>query len=136
MQFSFCDTLRKFHNFSVAQNLWEIDFGDSRSAKSTILTHLEALNCDFMNYCIFWRLRFTKLTIFRAPKIAKTPVLQILDSQKLLSRKNLSDRKIMTFPNILKFLHCVTKINTVKIQIMKNTHLLNLSKPKPPVRFL
>ena len=29
----------QFHNFSITQNLREIDFGDFRSAKSTILTH-------------------------------------------------------------------------------------------------
>ena len=31
-------------------------------------------------------LEFTKLT-FRAPKMAKTAVLELLDSQKLISRK-------------------------------------------------
>ena len=30
--------------FPITQILREIDFGDSRSAKSAILTHLEALN--------------------------------------------------------------------------------------------
>ena len=36
----------KFHDFSITQILREIKFGDSRSAKSAILTHLEALNFD------------------------------------------------------------------------------------------
>ena len=37
----------KFHNFSITQILREINFEYSRSAKSTILTHLEAVNFDF-----------------------------------------------------------------------------------------
>ena len=37
----------KFHDFSITQLLHEINFGDSKSAKSAILTNLEALNCDF-----------------------------------------------------------------------------------------
>ena len=37
----------KFHDFSITQILREIKFGDSTSAKSAILTHLEALNLDF-----------------------------------------------------------------------------------------
>ena len=40
-----------------------------------------------MKFDTFWRLKFTKSTKFRAPKLAKTTVLQILDSQKLISRK-------------------------------------------------
>ena len=34
----------KFHDFSITQILREINFWDSRSAKSAILTHLEVLN--------------------------------------------------------------------------------------------
>ena len=37
----------KFHDFSITQILREINFGDSSSAKSAIITHLEALNFDF-----------------------------------------------------------------------------------------
>ena len=40
----------KFHDFSIAQILREINFGDCRSAKSAILTHLEALNFDLFNF--------------------------------------------------------------------------------------
>ena len=36
----------KFFNFSISQILREIHFEDSRSAKSAILPHLEALNFD------------------------------------------------------------------------------------------
>ena len=37
----------KFHDFSIAQILREINFGDSTSAKYAILTHLEVLNIAF-----------------------------------------------------------------------------------------
>ena len=47
------NTVWKFHNFSTTQILREINFEDSRSAKSANLTHLEALNSDFMNFCTF-----------------------------------------------------------------------------------
>ena len=43
-------------NFSIAQILREINFGDSRSAKSAILPHLQALNFDcheFLHF-LFW----------------------------------------------------------------------------------
>ena len=39
-------TVWKFQDFSVTQILREINFGDFRSAKYAILTHLEALNFD------------------------------------------------------------------------------------------
>ena len=40
-------TVWKLKNFSVIHILREINFRDSKSAKSAILTHLEALDCDF-----------------------------------------------------------------------------------------
>ena len=46
-------TVWKFHSFSIAQILREINFGDSKSAKSAILTHLEALNCDAYEFLHF-----------------------------------------------------------------------------------
>ena len=41
------NTVWKFHDFSITQILREINYGDSRSAKSFILTHSEALNFEF-----------------------------------------------------------------------------------------
>ena len=41
------DTVRKFHNFPITQILREINFWDSYSAKSAVLTHLEAISFDF-----------------------------------------------------------------------------------------
>ena len=39
-------TVWEFHDFSIIQILREINFGNYRGAKSTILTHLEAPNFD------------------------------------------------------------------------------------------
>ena len=44
---NFQTTVWKFHDFPITQILREINFEDSSSAKFAILTHLEALNCDF-----------------------------------------------------------------------------------------
>ena len=41
------DTLWKFQYFSITQILREINSENSSSAKSAILSHLEALNFDF-----------------------------------------------------------------------------------------
>ena len=43
----------KFHDFSITQILREINFEDSRNAKSVILTQLEALDFDVNE---FWAL--------------------------------------------------------------------------------
>ena len=53
-------TVWKFHDFSITQILREINFGDSRSAKSAILTHLEALNFDFYEFLHFLKAEFNQ----------------------------------------------------------------------------
>ena len=40
--------VQKIQNFTATQILREINFVDSKSAKSAFLTHLEALNLDFL----------------------------------------------------------------------------------------
>ena len=75
----------------VISKLMNLDF---RISKSAILTHLVALNCDFYEFLHFVRLKFTKSTKFRAPKMTKTAVLELRGSPKLISRK------------ILKHPHC------------------------------
>ena len=68
--------------------LREINFGDARSAKSASFTHLEALNFGFYEFfCTLRRIQFTKPTKSRASKMAKTAVLELFDSLKLISRK-------------------------------------------------
>ena len=58
----------------ITQILREINLWDSRSAKSAILTHLMALNCNSYEFMQFQRLKITKLIIFITPKMAKTAV--------------------------------------------------------------
>ena len=45
----------KFHEFSIPKILREINFEDSKSAKSANLTHLEALNSDSFDSLQFWK---------------------------------------------------------------------------------
>ena len=60
------------HDFSTTQILREINFGDSRSAKSAIVTHFNGSESKFFDeFLHFWRLEFTILTKFRAPNVAK-----------------------------------------------------------------
>ena len=80
-------TVLKFHNFSITQNLREINFWDSRSAKSVILTHLEALNFDFNKFLYFLKAENYQIKQVKSPKMAKTAFLELLDSPKLISRK-------------------------------------------------
>ena len=57
-------TVSKFQDFHVIQILREINFRDSRSAKSVILTHLEAVN-------------FVNLVGFSLQKVQKLIKIQI-----------------------------------------------------------
>ena len=61
----------KFQNFSITHILREINFGESRSAKSAVLTHLEVLNFDSYKILHFLKAELGKLAKFIAPKIAK-----------------------------------------------------------------
>ena len=54
-----------------------------------------------MNFCTFRRLKSTKLTIFKATKIAKKSVLELLDSPKLISRKIWMTEKFWNFHTVL-----------------------------------
>ena len=53
---------------------------NSRSAKSAILTHSQALNFDIYEIFTFWRLKCTKLT-----KIAEMAIIEFQNSPKLIS---------------------------------------------------
>ena len=54
----------KFHNLSITQILREINFGETKSAKFAIFTHLEALNFDFYEF-----LNLLKTEIYQFSKI-------------------------------------------------------------------
>ena len=76
------------HSVEISWFFYHSDFyvksilGDSRSAKYAILTHVKVLNFDFYGFLHILKPKFTKLTKFRAPKIAKRQLwnLQILQS--------------------------------------------------------
>ena len=57
-------TVWKFHEFFITQILHEINFWDSRSAQSAILTQSEALNFHFYEF-----LHFLKAEIHQIHKI-------------------------------------------------------------------
>jgi len=81
----------KLQNFSVTRILRENNFGDSRSAKSAILTHLKALNFDFcVLFALFGGWKIPNQQNSKPLKWAKMAVLQLQTCLKLISRKNLS----------------------------------------------
>ena len=77
----------QFQNFSALQILREINFGDSRSAKYAILTHLEALKFDFNEFSHLLKAETYQINKLGASKNGKTAVLEPLNSPKLISRK-------------------------------------------------
>ena len=80
----------KFRNFSITQKLREISFWDFVSAKSAILTHLEALNFDFYAF-----LHFLKAEIY-----LKMAVLVLLHSLKLKCFCNFRGSDIVDLVNV------------------------------------
>ena len=64
--------------FPITQILREINFWDSRSAKSDILTNLEALNCDVNEFLHFLKAEIHQINYSRAPITAKTAILELL----------------------------------------------------------
>ena len=77
----------KFKDFSVIQILRETNFGDSKSAKSAINTHLEDLNLAFYEFLHFLEAGIYQINKIQSPKMAKTAVLELQSSPKLISRK-------------------------------------------------
>ena len=75
----------KFRDFSITYILREINFGDSRSAKSAILTHLEALDFDLTEFLHFFNLPNEQN--FVPLKLQKNAISELLHSPKLISRK-------------------------------------------------
>ena len=63
----------KFQDFSITQILREINFGDFRTTKSSILTYFEAMNFDFYAFLHFLKAEIYKINKIqsRASKIAK-----------------------------------------------------------------
>ena len=62
-------------------------FDDFKVSKTAILTILEALNVDFGKFLHFLKTEIYQNQKSRASKTAKMTDLELLDSQKLISRK-------------------------------------------------
>ena len=77
----------KFQDFSITQILREINFGDSRRAKSANLTNLEVLNFAFYEIWHFLKAKIHQINKIQSSKIAKNGSFRILHSAKLISRK-------------------------------------------------
>ena len=99
----FC-TMWKFQDFSITQILREINFGDSGSVKSAILTHVEALNFDSHEFLHFLKTEIYQIKEIQSPKNCKTSSFRTFAFSKIDFTQNLSDSKIMKFP------HCVCTI--------------------------
>ena len=54
----------KFHDFPITQILREINFEDSKSAKSAFLTHFESMNLEFYEF-----LHLVEAEIYQMSKI-------------------------------------------------------------------
>ena len=63
--------LRKFHNFAITQILREINFGESTSAKSAILSHLEVQNFAFYEIMHFLKAEIYQINKFYGLKKGK-----------------------------------------------------------------
>ena len=64
-------TVWKFRDFSITQILREINFGDSRKAKSAIFTHFEPLDFDFCEFLHFWTADIYQINKIQSLNIAK-----------------------------------------------------------------
>ena len=64
-------TVWKFHDFCTIEILREINFEDSWSAKSAILTHLEALNFDYYACLHFLKAENDQINKILSPKSSK-----------------------------------------------------------------
>ena len=59
-------TVLKFHDFSITQILREINFKVSGSAKSSISTHLEAMNFDIYEFLHFLKAKISQMNIIQS----------------------------------------------------------------------
>jgi len=87
----------KCHDFSITQILREINFGYSRSAKSAILTHSEALNVDFNEFLHFLKAEIYQINQIQSPKNCKNGNFRTSRVSKVDFTQNMRDRKILKF---------------------------------------
>ena len=80
-------------NFTASQILREIKFGDFRGSKTAIFAFLEALNFEKISHCELFRI--PKMSKFAAAQKVKMAVFETSKLPNLISRKNMSGRKIV-----------------------------------------
>ena len=98
-QVCWVSTVWKILYFSITYILREINFGDSRSEKCAIfITFRHSEFWLLMIFYTFWRLEFTKLTKFSAPKNAKNSSFKTSRFSKIDFTLNLNDSKILKIP--------------------------------------
>ena len=68
-----------------------------------------------MNFCTFWRLIFTKLTKFTAPKMVKLTVFALLEFTKLISHKIWMIEKSWNFHTVMYL--CVSACHWCMLRI-------------------
>ena len=66
----------KLQDFFINQILREIKFGDSKSAKSAIFTHLETLNSDFYEFLYLLKAEIYQIYKIQSPKNGKTGIFR------------------------------------------------------------
>ena len=87
----------------------EIIFGGILEVQNWPFSHIQRLwNLFLMDSYTFWRLKRTKSIKFRPPKIAKMPVLELLDTSKLNSRKNWETEKSLNFHTVNHYCNMFT----------------------------
>ena len=85
----------------------------------------------FMKFCTFWRQEFTKLTIFKAPKMAQMTDLELLNSPKLISHKIWETEKSWNFHTVYLAIFLPKKIgNTAHPLLMEENIILDVRSHK------
>ena len=76
-------TMWKLHDFSITQILRVINFRHSRSAKSAILTHVEAVNLGFNEFLHFLKAEIYQINKIQRPKKGKKDSIKTSTSSKI-----------------------------------------------------
>ena len=66
--YSFLNTVWKFYNISITHIFREINFRDTKSTKSTILSRLEALNFDLYAFLHFQKAEIDQINKIQIPQ--------------------------------------------------------------------
>ena len=92
-----------FHDFSITQIFHEINLRILGVQNQPFYTFRGSELWLFVNFCIFWRLKCSKMIIIRTPKVTKMSDLQLLGRgpSKLVSRKIWMTEKSWNFHTVI-----------------------------------